>query len=132
MTEYSSVRALAIDLFVTEATVDTVAITAALAALKQATLEVELSDPAVAQWLSDEHYAGGVISTAATMNKRAEVSGKGNPFNAVSRDDLVKRYNAWAAQFVQRLDAVESGSATAAQFLQQLAKFKVDPVSNTP
>lgn len=132
MAEYSSVRAMASNLSLSEATVDTAADTNALAALKRATLDVQSSDPAVAQWLNDEHYAGGVISTAAKMNKRTELSGKGNPFNAVSRGNLVSRYNAWAAQFVQCLDAVASGGATAAQYLLQLTNFKADPVNNTP
>lgn len=132
MTDFSSVRSLASDLSLSEASVDTPAITDDLAALKRATLEVNSTDPDVAQWLSDEHYAGGVIVTAATMNKRAELSGKGNPFNRVSRGDLIDRYNRWVGQFVDRLDAVQSGSATAAQYLPQLATFKADPVNNTP
>jgi len=132
MTDFSSVRSLASALSLSEATVDTAATTDDLAALKQATLEVESSDPALAQWLSDEHYAGGVYAVGATMNKRAEISGKGNKFNALSRGQLVDRYNRWAAEFVSRLDAVESGSATAAQYLPQLAKFKADPINTTP
>lgn len=132
MTDFSSVRSLASDLSLSEASVDTPAITDDLAALKRATLEVNSTDPDVAQWLSDEHHAGGVIATAAAMNKRAELSGKGNPFNRVSRGDLIDRYNRWAGQFVDRLDAVQSESATAAQYLPQLAKFKADPVNNTP
>jgi hypothetical protein len=132
MTEFSSVRSLASDLSLSEATVDTAAITEDLAAFKRATLEVESTDPTVAEWLSDEHYAGGVMVTAATMNKRSELSGEANPFNRVSRGDIVDRYNRWAGQLVERLDAVENGSATAAQYLPQLAKFKADPVNNTP
>jgi len=92
--DYSSVCSLASNLSLSEATVHTAAIIDDLAALKRATLEVESSDPAVAQWLSDEHNAGAVEATAATMNKRAELSGKGNPFNRQSRGTIIDRYNA--------------------------------------
>lgn len=132
MTDLSSLRSLASALSLSEATVDTAATTDQHAAFKQATLEVEPSDPVLAQWLSDEHYAGGVYIAAATMNKRAEASGKGLPFNVVSRGQLVDRYNRWSAQLVSRLNAVENGSASPAQYLPQLAKFKADPVNTTP
>lgn len=132
MTDYSSVRSLASSLFLSEATVDTAAITDDLAALKRATLQVESTDSSVVQWLSDEHYAGGVYAVAALMNKRAEISGKGNPFNRQSRGEIIDRYNRWAGQLVERIDAVQSGSATPAQYLPRLAKFKADPINNTP
>jgi hypothetical protein len=100
MTDLSEVRALAVDLSLTEAEVDTAEKVAAMADLKRATLAVASTDATLAQWLSEEHYAGGVLMTAATMNKRAEISGKGNAFNAVSRCELIARYNPWAAQLV--------------------------------
>lgn len=132
MTDYSSVRSLASGLSLSEATVDTATITDDLAALKRATVEVDSTDAATVQWLNDEHYAGGVYAVAATMNKRAEISGKGNPFNRQSRGEIIDRYNHWAAQFVERIDAVESGRTTPAQYLPQLAKFKADPINSTP
>jgi hypothetical protein len=46
------------------------------------------------------------MATAATMNKRAELLGKSDPFNRVSRGDIIDRYNRWAGQLVGRLDAV--------------------------
>lgn len=132
MTIYPLVRSLANQLSLSEVSVDTSAIIDELAALKRATLEVASSDPVLAQWLSDEHNAGGVLATAATMNKRAELSGKGARFNRVSRSEIIDRYNRWAGQLVDRIDAVNSGNATPAQYLPQLAKFKADPVTNTP
>jgi hypothetical protein len=132
MTDLYSVRSIASSLSLSEETVDTGGVTDDLAALKRATLEVEPNDPDIAAWLSDEHYAGGVMATAATMNKRAELAGRGDPFNRLSRSSIIDRYNRWAGQFVDRLDAVQSGSATPAQYLPQLARFKADPVNNTP
>lgn len=84
------------------------------------------------QWLSDEHFVGGVINTAATMNKRSEIRGKGQQFNVLSREEIVRRYNTWAAQLVERIDAVQSGRATPAQYLDSLARFRADPIHNTP
>lgn len=131
MTDFSEVRALAADLSLTEAEVDTAGKVAAMAELKRSTLAVASTDANLAQWLSEEHYAGGVLMTAATMNKRAEISGKGNAFNAVSRGELIARYNRWAAQLVERIDAVDGGAAPA-QFLPQLARFRADPVHVLP
>jgi hypothetical protein len=130
--DFSSVRLAASELRLSEATVDTSAITNGLAELKRATLELDSHDRSVAQWLSDEHFAGGVLATAATMNKRAELSGKGNPFNRVSRSTLIDRYNSWATQLINRIDAVQDGSATPGHFACRLAQFKADPINNTP
>lgn len=132
MTDLSQVRALAANLSLTEAEVDTAAKVEAMAALKRASEAVDSADPQVATWLSEEHYAGGVYLTAATMNKRAELAGKGNKFDAVSRAELIARYNRWAAQLVDRIDIVEAGSATPAHFLPQLARFRADPVHVEP
>lgn len=132
MTDLSEVRALASDLSLTEAEVDTAEKVAAMAELKRASEAVDSSDESLAKWLSDEHYAGGVYLTAATMNKRAEIAGKGNKFDAVSRGELIARYNRWAAQLVDRIDIVDAGSATPSQFLPQLARFRADPVHTEP
>lgn len=132
MTDLTLVRSLASDLSLSEATVDTAAITDALAALKQAMLGVTATDPNVATWLSEEHFAGGVIAVAATMNKRAEGTGRGAQFNLQPRSQIIDRFNAWAAQFVERIDAVMSGRATAGQFLPTLAAFRADPINNAP
>jgi hypothetical protein len=75
---------------------------------------------------------GGVYLTAATMNKRAEMSGKGNAFNEVSRRELIDRYNRWASQLVERIDRVEEGTADPAHYLNQLARFRADPVHTEP
>lgn len=131
MTDLSEVRALAANLSLTKAEVDTAEKVAAMAELKRATLAVASTDANLAQWLSEEHSAGGVLMTAATMNKRAEISGKGNAFNAVSRGELIARYNRWAAQLAERIEAVDSGAAPA-QFLPQLARFRADPVHVLP
>ena len=132
MTDYSVVRSLASDLSLTEATVGTLAVTESLAAFKRATLELDSSDPFVGRWLSDEHFAGGVFATAATVNKRAELSSTGNAFDRVPRSEMVERFNRWAAQLVDRIDAVQNGTASPAQFLPQLAQFKSDPINNNP
>ncbi len=132
MTEHSEVRALAAGLSLTESEVDTAAKVEAMAELKRASLTVHSTDANLAKWLSDEHYAGGVYLTAATMNKRAEISGKGNTFNAVSRGELIARYNRWASQLVERIDRVEDGTAEPAQFLGQLARFREDPIHSEP
>lgn len=132
MTDLSSVRALAAQLSLSESTVDTPAVTEALAALKVATLEVDSGDPALAEWLSAEHFSGGVLATAATMNKRGEAAGKGDPFARQPRAVLVERYNQWAARFIDRIDAVDGGRATPEQYLPQLNRFRDDPINNEP
>lgn len=132
MTDLSGVRALAIELSLTEAEVDTAAKVEAMAELKRASVNVHPITADLAKWLSDEHYAGGVYLTAATMNKRAEISGKGNAFNAISRGELIARYNRWASQLVERIDRVGDGTAQPAQYLDQLARFRADPVHTEP
>lgn len=132
MTDLSGVRALAIELSLTEAEVDTAAKVEAMTQLKRASVHVHPTTADLATWLSDEHYAGDVYLTAATMNKRAEISGNGNAFNAISRGELIARYNRWASQLVERIDRVEDGTAQPAQYLDQLARFRADPVHTEP
>lgn len=132
MTDISSVLAHARGLSLSEETVDTQGVTDALAALKRASLTASSGNGDVDKWLSQEHMAGGVFATAATMNKRAELSGKGDPFNRQSRSVLISRYNAWAAQFVGRLQAFERGNADVQGYIRQLDKFHSDPVIQNP
>ncbi|MBD7958640.1 hypothetical protein H9651_13420 [Microbacterium sp. Sa4CUA7] len=132
MTDLSEVRALAAELSLSESEVDTAEKVAAMAELKRASLAVDSNDANLTNWLSDEHYAGGVYLTAATMNKRAEIAGKGNMFSALSRSELIARYNRWASQLVERVDRVEGGAAAPEEFLRELARFRDDPIHNEP
>jgi hypothetical protein len=95
-------------------------------------LDASDGDEAVDSWLNHEHMAGGVLTTAATMNKRGEQSGKGGAFNRQSRATLIGRYNAWAEQFVARLEAFEAGRAKVPAYRAQLAAFHADPLRNEP
>lgn len=132
MTDLSAVRMLAAGLSLSEPEVGTAANVEALAELKRASLAVNSDDASLANWLSDEHYAGGVYLTAATMNKLAETSGKGNTFDAAPRGELITRYNRWASRLVERIDHIEEGSAAPAQYLDQHARFRADPVHTEP
>ncbi|MFB8191348.1 hypothetical protein ACFC14_18675 [Microbacterium sp. NPDC055988] len=132
MTDLSEVRIVAAGLSLSESEVGTAAKVEAMAELKRASLAAHSDDASLAKWLSDEHYAGGVYLTAATMNKRAEISGKGDAFDAISRRELIARYNRWASQLVERLDRVEEGSAAPAQYLDQHARFRADPIHAEP
>ena len=132
LTDLSEVRALAANLHLSDSEVGAAAKVDAMAEFKRASLNIASTDAELAKWLSDEHYAGGVYLTAATMNKRAELAGKGNPFDAVSRGELIARYNRWASQLVNRIDSVGNGTARPAQFLVQLARFRDDPIHAEP
>jgi hypothetical protein len=132
MTDLSNVLPLARNLSLSEGTVDTPEVIASLADLKTAMVSASSGDETVDRWLSQEHMAGGVLSTAATMNRRAELSGKGDPFNRQSRATLIDRYNAWASQLVERIEAVDAGHANVSAYLRQLAAFHADPLQNNP
>ena len=132
MTDLTEVRAHAQHLTLSEATVDTPQVVESLAGLKRAMLAASTGDSQVDEWLSKEHMAGGVYSTAATMNKRAEQSGTGNRFDLLSRSTLIARYNAWAKQLIQRIDAYQAGRSDVPGYLARLTAFHADPVRNEP
>lgn len=119
-------------LTLSEATVDTPQALDSLRHLKDVTQAVDDDGAGLAEWLSDEHYAAGVLLTAATMNKRAAVSGIGNPFNRQSRATIISRFNAWAAQFADRIRAYQLGKADVPLYLARLSRFKEDPINNQP
>ncbi|MCR2761922.1 hypothetical protein NQ152_00190 [Microbacterium sp. zg.B48] len=132
MTDLSNVLTVARGLSLSEPTVGTPGAPKSLARLRTAMSASFDGDEAIRNWLSQEHMAGVVLSTAATMNKFAEVSGKGDPFNADSRSTLISRYNAWAAQLVDRIEAVEAGRGDLPAYTRQLAEFHADRLRNEP
>lgn len=132
MTDISQVLLLVRELSLTEASVDTEAVTDSLAALKQATLAASTGDADTDAWLSQEHTAGGMLATAAALNKRAEIAGKRGSFNPQTRATLVSLYNSWARQFESRLEAFQDGRANVPTYLRSLALFHADPLSHHP
>lgn len=132
MNNLTSVTRATADLFLSEATVDTAAPLQALRVLKDSINQDTLDGTELREWLDAEHFAGGVLLTAATMNKRAEVAGKGDPFNRVSRSELIQRFLAWASQLTARLEAVQNGTADLAAYRRKLAAFREDPVRRRP
>lgn len=127
MNDLSPVRAQIATVELAEEAVDTSQPVEALAELRRVIDGLDL-DPQVHTWLTEEHFAGGVLLTAATMNKRAEVSGKGNPFNRQSRAVLIGRFNRWARALEERTSACPDTSSIA-ELRRRLAAFREDPVN---
>lgn len=132
MTDLSNVKSIAQNLKLSESAVDTPGVVSGLAALKREMIVASTGDVQIDEWLTKEHMAGGVLATAATMNKRAELKGSGNRFDAVSRSEIIARYNAWAQQLVGRIDTIHAGTGNVAAFITKLTAFHSDPVRNRP
>ncbi|MFK0401045.1 hypothetical protein ACIQTT_01815 [Microbacterium sp. NPDC090225] len=131
MSNLSEVRGIAAHLTLTEVAVGTDAPIADLRALKSA-IEREVTDPSARKWLDAEHYAGSVLLTAASLNKRAAADRSRNAFDRQPLSTLVSRFNGWADQLRSRIDEVVAGTGRVQDYSAQLAAFRADPVNVQP
>lgn len=118
-------------LSLTDGDLDSDGITTQIARLRKLIDEAAALDPTVAQWLSDEHFRGSSLLTAAKINKRkwGSQTATGEP---LSRATIIRRFNEWVPEFVGRIDEYEARpeTATVKPWLESLALFRADPIRN--